>query len=276
VRDIDALQRYWDVCPALREALFRPNRPGYVDLAVDKSAVRSTIQEHPESAAFIAGMNALFAVWRDRWAVRLQALEPGYHPKQVIAELSEDLLAHYRDRKLIDAYDIYQHLMDYWAETMQDDVYAIAADGWKAETYRIIEKDKRGKERDKGWACDLIPKALIVARYFVAEQAEIDRLAAELEKFSAALAELEEEHSGEGSAFSELDRINKTNVSARLKEIQDDGDSVEEASVLRQWLALSREENEVKSRIVDAEVDLDEKAYNRYPKLTEAEIKALV
>ena len=77
--------------------------------------------------------------------------------------------------------------MDYWAETMQDDCYLIAADGWKAETYRIIEKDKKGKEKDKGWTCDLVPKALIVARYFAKEQAAIDQLAAELESVTARL-----------------------------------------------------------------------------------------
>ena len=66
--------------------------------------------------------------------------------------------------------------MDYWAETMQDDCYAIAADGWKVETYRVIEKDKKGKEKDKGWACDLVPRTLIVARYFASEQAGIDKL----------------------------------------------------------------------------------------------------
>ena len=49
---------------------------------------------------------------------------------------------------------------------MQDDCYLISADGWKAETYRIIETDKKGKEKDKGWACDLIPKAIIVTRFF--------------------------------------------------------------------------------------------------------------
>ena len=81
----------------------------------------------------------------------------------------EDLLAHYTGKPLIDPYDIYQHLMDYWAESMQDDCYLIAADGWKAETYRIVEKDKKGKEKDKGWACDLVPKELIVARYFAGE-----------------------------------------------------------------------------------------------------------
>ncbi len=107
--------------------------------------------------------------------------------------------------------------MDYWAETMQDDCYLIAADGWKAETYRIIEKDKKGKEKDKGWTCDLVPKALIVARYFAKEQDAIDKLAAELESVTAQLAELEEEHGGEEGAFSELDKVNKANVTARLE-----------------------------------------------------------
>jgi hypothetical protein len=54
--------------------------------------------------------------------------EAGCHPKDVIAALAEDLLAHYAGKPLIDPYDIYQHLMDYWAETMQDDCYMIAAD----------------------------------------------------------------------------------------------------------------------------------------------------
>jgi type I restriction enzyme M protein len=92
--------------------------------------------------------------------------------------------------------------------------YLIAADGWKAETYRIIETDKKGKEKDKGWTCDLIPKPLIVARYYAKEQAEIDALTAELEAVTARLAELEEEHGGEEGAFAELEKVNKASVAA--------------------------------------------------------------
>ncbi|WP_235185956.1 type I restriction-modification system subunit M [Methylomarinum vadi] len=154
--DIDALQRYWSVCPNLKSALFKPNRPGYLDLAVDKAAIKTAIYQHDEFSAFIAGMNAHFDVWCKRSEEKLKDLQAGCHPKDLIAELSEDLLAHYAGQPLIDKYDVYQHLMNYWAETMQDDCYLIAADGWKAETYRIIETDKKGKEKDKGWACDLL------------------------------------------------------------------------------------------------------------------------
>lgn len=300
-RDIDALAPYWSVCPNLKSALFsstpqlppplagegrgggsRPaTRPGYLHLAVEKSAIKSTIYTHPKFAAFIATMNAHFTSWRTKAAAKLKALQSGFHPKELIAELSEDLLAHYQNKPLIDAYDVYQHLLDYWAQTMQDDCYLIAADGWRATTYRVLEtkkgKDgKPGKTVDKGWACDLAPKPLIVARYYAKEQAAIDRLTAELESASARLAELEEEHGGDEAAFSELDKVNKASVSARLKEIAGDKDAKDEARVLDEWLSLSTQESELKKQLREAEVDLDAKAYAHYSKLTEAEVKTLV
>jgi type I restriction enzyme M protein len=274
--DVDALQRYWGVCPRLRHTLFKERRPGYVDLAVEKSAIKPTIYEHAEFSTFIGGMNTHFAAWRKKSTVTLKALKAGCHPKEVIGELSESLLGHYANKPLIDPYDVYQHLMDYWAEIMQDDVYFIAADGWKAETTRVIEKDKKGKEKDKGWTCDLVPKAFIVARYFAKEQAAIDQLAAGLEGVTARLTEMEGEHGGEDGAFADLDKVNKANVVARLKEIKGDTDAKDEAAVLNDWLKLDGEETDLKKRLKEAEAALDAVAYAQYPKLTETEIKTLV
>ncbi len=274
--DVDALQGYWTVCPQLRETLFKPNRPGYVDLAVEKTAIKSAIYDHPEFAAFISGMNAHFAAWRQKTARTLRELKAGCHPKEIIAALSEDLLAHYTGKPLIDNYDVYQHLMDYWSETMQDDCYLIAADGWRAETSRIIEKDKKGKEKDKGWNCDLVPKALIVARYFAKDQTAIDQLAAELESVTAKLAELEEEHGGEEGAFSELEKVNNACVTARVKEIKVDMEATAESAALNDWLKHNEQESDLKKRLKDAEIALDAKACAHYPKLTEVEIQTLV
>ncbi len=279
--DVDALSRYWSVCPALKTALFKPNRAGYVDLAVGKAAIKATIYDHQQFTAFIDGMNQHFAVWRDRSAATLKALKPGCHPKDIIAALSEDLLTHYADKPLIDAYDVYQHLMNYWSQTMQDDCYLIAADGWKAETYRVIEtkkgKDgKPGKQVDKGWACDLLPKATLVPALFAKEQAAIDQLAALHEAASAQLTELEEEHSGDDAVFAGFDKINKAEVGDRIKEIGKDPDGAEELAVLRQWVMLHADEAALKKRLKDAEATLDAQIYAHYPKLQEAEVKALV
>jgi type I restriction enzyme M protein len=285
VADVDALKAYWAVCPRLRKALFAPNRPGYVDLQVDKKSIKSSIYEHPEFTAFINGMNAHFNAWRETSAAQLKALKAGCHPKQVIVTLAEGLLAHYDHKPLIDPYDIYQHLMDYWAETMQDDCYQIAADGWKAETSRIKEKDKKGKEKDKGWSCDLVPKALLVARYFATEQAAIDKLSADLESVAAKLAELEEEQLGDEDAFSEArtdaadgkeGKVTRATVTARLKEIKGDKDAKDEAFILNEWLALNDDETALKKALRAAEIALDDLAYKKYPKLTAAEVKTLV
>jgi len=159
---------------------------------------------------------------------------------------------------------------------MQDDVYLVAADGWMAEATRIVEKDKKGKERDKGWTCDLIPKALIVARYFAREQAAMDQLAAELESVSAQLIEMEEEHGGEDGAFADFDKVNRAHVTARLKEFEGDADATREAAVLNDWLKLNAEESDLKKRLKEAEVALDAQAYARYPTLSDSEIKTLV
>jgi type I restriction enzyme M protein len=281
VADVDALSRYWSVCPKLRPVLFADLRPGYVRLAVDKAAIKPTIYSHPEFARFMTGMEAHFTDWRTKTAVTLKALKSGCQPKTIIAELGESLLAHYANKPLIGRYDVYQHLMDYWAATMQDDCYIIATDGWKAETYRVIEtkkgKDgKPGKEVDKGWTCDLVPKLLIVARYSAKEQAAITALEAELESLSAQMIEMEEEHGGEDGLFSELDKVNKANVIARLKEIKGDKEAMDEAAVLNAWLKLATDEADRKKALKDAEASLDAKALAKYPKLTEADVKALV
>ena len=274
--DVDSLKRYWAICPELRHSLFKENRPGYLDLAVEKSTIKSVIYEHHEFVSFIADMSAHFAVWRESSAAALKTLQAGCHPREIIAQLSEDLLAHYQAKPLIDAYDVYQHLMNYWAETMQDDCYLIAADGWKAETYPIIKKDKKGKEKDKGWTCDLIPKPLIVARYFYEEQAAIDRLVVDLDSVTARLAEMEEEHGGEDGALAELYKVNKTTVAARLREIKGDKDAEDETATLNDWLKLNKEEAGLKRRLKEAETALDGQAYAWYPKLTDSEIRTLV
>lgn len=274
--DVNALQKYWAVCPQLKQALFQENRPGYLDLAVSKDGIKAAIFEHPEFIAFVEDMTALFEDWRQRSVLILKELDLGCKPKAVIGKLSEDLLEHYVGKDLIDRYDVYQHLMDYWAEVMQDDCYLIAAEGWQAETYRIIEVNKKGKESDKGWACDLVPKALMVARYFSAEQLAIDEQTAKLESLTAQMTELEEEHSGDEGVFAELEKVNKANVSARIKQIKGDVETKAEEVVLKAWLKLCNQQADLKKAIKVAEAELDQQVYDRYPLLSEAEIKTLV
>ncbi|MCH8473984.1 MAG: N-6 DNA methylase [Opitutales bacterium] len=300
--DLDTLTPYWQACPRLRAHLLSPQRKGFSRLTVDPSAVQAAIQEHPEFAAFRDNAAAHFQTWRDRWTRKLRTLAAGFQPKDLIFEISEDILAHYADLPLIGKYLVYQHLMDYWAETMQDDAYLIAADGWVAKTERILVKDKKGKERDKGWTCDLVPRSLIVARFFPQYQEALAALETDLETTTAELTELEEEHSGEDGVFADFDKINKIAVTARKKELQAEekrrkprresqkvaedpgryGRTKEEPPadnplpILSTWLKLQQKQTDLKKQIKDAEATLDQLAYDRYPQLTTEEIQTLV
>ncbi len=275
-RDVEALADYWDVLPAVRTALFAPLRPAYVRLQLPLVEVKAAILDHAEFAVFNRMALQRFADWRAAVTPTLTGFDRDGHPKALIDTVSEELLARFRTVPLLDAYDIYQHLMDYWAETMQDDAYAIAADGWMAKPARIVETDKKGKTKDKGWACDLLPKSYIVARYFAAAQAALDETQAELETISASCTELEEEHSGEEAAFSGFDKINAAAVKERIKEIGRDPDGAEELAILRRWLKLAEQEAALKRAVKEQDVALDQQAYEKYPQLSVAEIKTLV
>lgn len=283
--DVQALGRYWAVCPQLQAALFKPRRPGYLDLTVAPPAIKGVIYAHPEFQAFTLAMNSHFEAWRAPVAQRLKTLAPSFHPKELIHELAEGLLAHYEHQptaqRLIDPYAVYQHLLDYWVGTMQDDAYLIAEDGWKAQTYRVLETKKNkdgtpGKTVDKGWACDLVPKVLLVQLQFASEQSELDRLTTELEGAQAAQVELEEEHSGEDAVFNGFEKINDKEVKSRIKEIGRDADAADEVAVLQQWLDLSEQAGALKKRIKTLDAELDAKALARYPLLSSDEVKELV
>ena len=291
VRDIDGDQTatppspgfaaYWQVLPGLRQSLFCANQqPGYLDLAVDAVAIKTAILEHAEFNEFRVSVSKKFQQWRERNAPVLKGFDVDGHPKELINQIGEDLLDTFRKVPLIDEYDIYQHLMDYWAETLQDDTYGIAADGWIAEPHRVMEEVKNGKKqgqmKDKGWACDLIPKPYIVARYFHEQQSELDALQADLDSVVSQITELEEEHSTEDGAFAELVKINKGEVNKRLKEMKADPDSADETKVLKQWVELDNKQSELKKQIKEADAALDQLAHNQYSKLSVDEIKTLV
>ena len=275
--DVDDLDEYWKVYPTLKSSLFGASeRNKYSMLKVDKDAIKGTIFTHPEFVKFQNEMNFIFSNWKSESITKLKAVDIGNQPKKIIAELSYRLLASYDNKDLIDKYDIYQYLMTYWNETMQDDCYIIAFDGWVADTHRIIEINKKKKEVDKGWDCDLVPKDLVIHRYFKDEQNALNALEEEKETIETQLTEMEDEHSGEDGCFSDLDKVNKGNINARLKELKLEEHVDEEIEVFTSYLSLMDNLAKTKKSIKTATAELDALLYAKYPTLTPDEVKTLV
>jgi type I restriction enzyme M protein len=281
-RDLDdplsPLAAYWQVLPGVRSGFFESaGHAGYVRLTLPAPELKPAILGHAEFTAFNQAATRRFTDWRAAVTPRLTAFGPGDHPKLLIETITEELLAAFDQAPLLDAYDLYQHLMDFAAETMQDDAYLIALEGWVAKTSRILETDKKCKTKDRGWTCDLTPKPLIVARYFAKEQAAIESRQAELDAASASQAELEEEQGDDDGVFAGFDDgINASTVKSRIREIGTVPDDPNELKILQQWFDLGTQISALKKKVKDADAALDKLAFDKYPKLTEADVKSLV
>jgi type I restriction enzyme M protein len=291
--DLDALAAYWKVFPSVRKALFKDaGRPGYSQLAVEASAIKTTIFDHHEFDTFKKLVTDTLAEWQRPSKPSLEGIKKGDKPKALIAELSERLLELFKPVPLIDAYDVYQHLMDYWETTMQDDVYLLVAEGWAvANTVRqlIPTKDKNNKPtynephdfvfNKVRYKADIIPPALMIARYFSAELAAIEALEGQAAALEQQMDEMREEHGGEDGLLAEVvedGKIAKGSVATRLKEIKRDKSLADERAQLEAYQALLEQEAAASRQAKDARKSLDEKVFAKYPKLSEAEVKALV
>jgi len=286
---LDALHAYWQVIPSVRTALFEDMRIGYSRLRTATTEIKPTIFQHQEFTAFNDMAAGLFKKWKIANTLHLKGLGKGSQPKALIETISRSLLEAFAQAPLVDAYDVFQHLMDYWAESMQDDCYLIAADGWsEAAKPKLIIDDKAKKTKTKPdmvlgknkYTTELIPTELVIARYFAKEQAAIYTLEAEQAELEQQLEEISEEHGNEGGlledAKNDKDKLTKASVTARLKEIKSDNDTNDERQVIQRYLGLVEKESTVVSSIKTAKETMTVKVAAKYEQLTESEIKTLV
>lgn len=303
--NIEVLKAYWQVFPNLNKTLFSPLREGFVELQVPSQELRQRIFEHPEFVAFNTAVQKDFDQWLSAQKKIWNDLAEGSHPKEVIDGASGALLESFKDNALIDAYDLYQHLMQYWNEVMQDDVYSVAMDGWKAgnEYQRLVIKgkpDKNGKAKaDKevaglsGLEGRMISPQLLISVYFQAEQAEITALEQAVENAKARITEIEEEQNTEDGLFGDLEKVNAAEVGKLLKALKGDKKSgkatalamvaedvpeygTDATEVLEDYLEQDNVAKESARQIKEQLAALEKAVEAQYPALSEAEIKELV
>jgi type I restriction enzyme M protein len=282
-RDIDALDHYWQVFPSIRATLFTDDRAGYSKSLVAANEVKSSILNHSEFKTFATQSLQPFTAWSESAA--LKGIAIGDKPKQLIFDISEALLNGYADMPLLSKYEIYQILMDYWAEVMQDDVYVLTQAGWPAGKMLrelVARKGEKLKETPDltinkiKYKAELIPPALIVQRYFATKQTELDALQARLDNTTQELADFIEEHSVEDGSLAEAlndkDKVTKISVTARLKLATDS----EEYAALTQAQRLFDADARHKKAVKEAQDALDLGVFKHYPSLSEADVKALI
>ncbi|MEU7582193.1 class I SAM-dependent DNA methyltransferase [Streptomyces sp. NPDC041068] len=292
-RDLDALDGYWDAFPHLRGQLFRTNRPRYSDLTIDVDGIQQAILDSPEFQEFTDRARALTAEWFRAHRDRLASVDADTQPGDLIAALSDDLLARFRPVPLLDEYDVYEQLMTYWDDVLHDDIFMIMNDGWLgasrprkvladkdrklSETPDLTVRSGRGTVKYK---MDLVPPPLIVARWFAKEQAEVDALVTAAQDAGRLVEEYVEEHAVDDGLLAEAmedGKINKGLASSRLKDARQEGaDAEDEIGALTHLIKLYTAEAKAKKAAREAEAALDLATLEKYGELTEDDVKTLV
>lgn len=279
VTDVDALNDYWKHLPGLRQSLFAPLRENYLTPA----SHRPEIEEHEEFQRLRKDLARTFSdFWRESAAWLLE-IGPDTKPAAVIDRLSERLLELYRAMPLVNAYAVYQHLMDYWDETMQDDVYTVVASGWRAELQpEMTGKGDSRKVRKGYFVCELLPTGVVSDRYFREEQQRLTDLENRKADAESALTELEEEEGGEDGQLSEVTNdkgnITRGEIKARLKALKGsrDAEDVAERKLLERYLLLDDERLTTNRDLKAREKQLRLQVYKKYEDLDEATVRELV
>lgn len=288
--DVDELNEYWELFPKLKEQLFTPTeQEGYYKIHIEPNAIKQTIMNADEFEHYSNEVVALHLTWRAEHEEMLNTLTSGSRPKEIIETLSETLLEKFKDIKLLDKYDLYQLVMDYYSQTMQDDLYLISQDGWevgKVVRELIPSKDKNKKNIYKEphdfefkkvrYKADLIPPHLIISEYFDAEQKRIDKLQTTLDEASSELEGYIEENTGEEGLLEEAKTnkgsISKKSITDRLKFPVDE----EEREVLQVCKRLIEKEALAKKEVKIATEALDVEVFKKYSTLSIDEVKVLV
>ncbi|MFW0768906.1 type I restriction-modification system subunit M [Arthrobacter koreensis] len=295
-RDIDALNDYWEAFPQLKDQLFAPNREGYSNLAIDVQQVHQQILESVEFKKFATEVRDLTTEWFESYRQTLATIDENTQPLELIADISENLLARFRSVPLLDEYDAYEQLMTYWHETIHDDVFLIMKEGWvKAAQPRpalISSTDSNGKPKyeaahivtgtrasTKRYVMDLIEPSLVVAKFLSAQQSIINTLELNLLESTQALQAYIEEHGiEEGLIWDALDdsgKVTQKSASAALRDAKNANDE-EVATAIQELLALIKREAADKKVHKDALADLDLAILKAYGDLSEDDVKSLV
>lgn len=277
IDDIYALRFFKD----LKARLFLEKKENYYELQAKIDELQDIVDNSKEVKDFKNKALAVLKEWENQNIPIMRAVSSTTKTKEFITSLSESLLKLFERIELIDKYAVYQILMDYWDEEMKDDIYLIIENGWEAKTRRVIEKNKKGKEIDKGWTCDLIPKEIIASEFFENEKEQIEELELRKEEIETEMNDLMEENSGEEGILegvkNDKGNITKKDLQAKINELKWKPDEFEEElKVLNKYMKLINEDARIKKEIKALESKLDNKLLKKYTELTETDVRELV
>jgi type I restriction enzyme M protein len=293
--DIDKMDDYWEACPSLKVSLFNDLGNGYYDLKVSQADIATAIENDPSYQTQGKAFSEMLNDWRNSVQPQMMSVCKGARPKELIANWSETLLMKaISHRGLVDPYEVYDVLLNYWADVMQDDCYMVANDGWTyPEVKAVKRKETTNKKTNKTEVketaclydeivCDLLPVNILLSEFFTTETDEIADLQNQIEGKQSVMDAIVEQNTDafifgddESNDDSEI-KVKVADIKKAIKNAKNNSIPETDVKVWKQWLTLSNEMDELYMLLKQKRSDLTDAVVEKYATLSENEIKTLV
>lgn len=280
--DIDGLSKYWEVFPSLKSELLSAISEKYYSLNVEHENIRQTIYKNAEFSEYGEKLDEAFATWKAKEYPALSSLDEDVSARELIVSLAEDILAEFEHLTLIDKYDVYQVLLAYWNEVMNDDVSLIISepDGYTnaRATDNIEEEITQGKNKGEmkvtGWEGRLIPKSIVIDAFFREEKNAIEEAETIVAETEAQLSDLIESADEESALadVAENGKVKAKDIEAKIVELTSTIETEEtiELEVIRTDLQLINTKKRLEAYLVGH--PLCKSAVNENGKITKSSI----
>lgn len=233
-KDIESLSSLWKVAPGLQSQLFNRTDNGRFELLLSSDELAARIASDP---GLKAQKQKETVTWFDGWAQStarpaLLAIDTGADLKAMIRAIGQQLVRDYMDARMLDAYDVFDVLLNYWNERLQDDTYLIRALGYLAgREIEYIYQEKKNADGEKvktskvtGFDGVLIPKELIEVEYFAAQRSHLADLEQQIAASEAELERMLEEQPEEDNPFDSVlnssGGVTKAALKSRIAELE--------------------------------------------------------
>ena len=297
--DIDNIPHFWNVFPNLKNQIFGEYSKGFYKLLIQKDDVHKTISENIEFLEYNKKVNNTYNEWKKIANPVLTNLNSTDSNKEIILNLSEEILEKFSKLELLDKYDVYQVLLAYWNETMNDDVLLIIQDELGYNLAKItddikeepkeskkVKKDSAKEKKPKepkiiGWEGRLIPKQIVLDAFFALEQKEIEKAEEKLSQTESEFEEFIENNSDENGYFTDYmgddEKIDSKKITSRVKLLTKEKKTQnEEYKILNNYVDYESSIKSQKKHITELKKVLDDNCRNRYETFTDEEIKDLL
>lgn len=267
--DILAMQETWAHCPTLKDALFC-QKEGKWQLAVEPDSVLPTILHDPSFKANIERHTEAFLRWANDTEGQMLAIGPNCNPKLLIKAWGKSLFQYIEAaHAIIDPYTDYDILLNYWADTMQDDCYMVSNDGWTIPLPLTFATTEKGKVKTNytDILCDLLPYDVVVSAHFAQEQSQVDSAEQSLDEAKQAIDEHTEQYA---DTFDTFEKLNDKAVKAAMKQNYDPDD----LAALRRYLTLTAARKKAKDHHATLCKALTQKVVDYYAALTPEQVAA--